>query len=62
MLDRRRDLKVIINTAYPSFKQDFRSWGAERFLTKSSDLAELKDTINEVMAESHETMMGELCF
>ena len=62
MLDRRRDLKVIINTAYPSFKYDFRSWSAERFLTKSSDLSELKDTINQVMAESHETMIGELCF
>ncbi len=58
MLSRRRDLKVIINSAYPDFKLDFRSWGAERFLTKSSDLSELKEAINELMAESRKTVLA----
>lgn len=52
MLEAHPKLKVIINTAHPRFKLDFRSWCAERFLIKSSDLSELKNTINEVAAES----------
>jgi DNA-binding NtrC family response regulator len=55
MLEAHPKLKVIINTAYPRFKLDFRSWGAERFLIKSSDLSELKNAINEVVAESQST-------
>jgi CheY-like chemotaxis protein len=58
MLDRRRNLKVIINSAYPDFKLDFRSWGAERFITKSSDLTELKNALNEMIAASHETVLA----
>ncbi len=57
MLNAHRDLKIIINSAYPTFKQDFRSWGAERFLTKSSDLSDLKETINEMMAKSRRAVM-----
>ncbi len=57
MLNRRRDLKIIINSAYPDFKVDFRSWGAERFLTKSSDLTELKDTISELIAKPQNQRM-----
>ena len=52
MLARHPNLKVIINSAYPDFKMDFRSWNAERFLTKSSDLMELKNTISELLAKS----------
>lgn len=55
MLEAHPKLKVIINTAYPRFKLDFRSWGAERFIIKSSDLTELKNAVNEVMAESQRT-------
>ncbi|MCI0695738.1 response regulator [candidate division KSB1 bacterium] len=53
MLAHHRDLKIIINTAYPMFKQDFRCWGAERLLIKSSDLSELKQTIGEVLGNSN---------
>lgn len=42
----RREAKVVINTAYPSYKLDFQSWAADAFLTKSSDTNELKDTID----------------
>ncbi len=44
-----RKLKVIINTAYPMFKRDFRSWGAEAFVVKSSDLSELLCTVERVL-------------
>jgi DNA-binding NtrC family response regulator len=42
MLSQRRDLPIIINTAYDQFRGDFQSWGAEAFVVKSSDLSELK--------------------
>ena len=46
LVDIKRDVKIVINTAYPSYKLDFHSWAADAFLTKSSDLTELKNTIN----------------
>jgi DNA-binding NtrC family response regulator len=48
MLKDHHDLKIVINSAYPAFKQDFRSWGAEQFITKSSDLSELKRVIDDL--------------
>ena len=45
MLSQRRQLPVIINTAYDQFRHDFHSWGAEAFVTKSSDLSELKNKL-----------------
>jgi DNA-binding NtrC family response regulator len=44
-MDIKRNVKVVINTAYPSYKMDFHSWAADAFLIKSSDLTELKQTI-----------------
>ena len=41
----RRKVKVVINTAHSAYKTDFHSWAADAFLTKSSDLSELKKTI-----------------
>lgn len=52
ILKEHPNVKVIINTAYPNYKLDFRSWGADRFIIKSSGFAELKNAINEVVAES----------
>ncbi|MDZ7290223.1 MAG: response regulator [candidate division KSB1 bacterium] len=49
MMVLRRDLKVVINTAYPEFRQDFRCWGADRFVIKSSDLSALKATVKELL-------------
>lgn len=45
MLSRKRDLAVILNTAYSSYKDDFRSWPADAYLIKSSDTGELKRAI-----------------
>jgi DNA-binding response OmpR family regulator len=41
----RRDLPVIINTAYDAFRFDFKTWGADAFVVKSSDLTELKTKV-----------------
>lgn len=53
MLIYHRNLKIVINTAYPVFTLDFRYWGAERILIKSSDLSELKQAVHEVLGNSN---------
>ncbi len=50
LMEKRRDLPVILNSAYSTYKQDFASWMADAYVVKSSDLTELKDTIKEVLA------------
>jgi len=47
MLSVNNKLPVIINTAYPSYKDNFMSWAADAFVVKSSDLTELKTKIKE---------------
>lgn len=49
ILENSQDLPCIINTGYPTYKLDFRCWGAEAFICKSSDLSELTFTIREVL-------------
>jgi DNA-binding NtrC family response regulator len=49
MLNRRNQLPVILNTAYSSYKDDFRSWPASAYVIKSSDLSELKKAIAQVL-------------
>ncbi len=51
MLLKNRNLKVIINTAYANYKDDFSSWLADAYLIKSSDLTELKATIKNLLEE-----------
>ena len=54
VLGRNKDIKVIIHTAYPMFKSDFRSWGADAFLVKSSDLTELLHTIGRLLTQTQD--------
>jgi DNA-binding response OmpR family regulator len=44
-----RDVKVIINTAYPAYKNDFQTWSADAYVVKSSDLEELKTKVRELV-------------
>jgi CheY-like chemotaxis protein len=45
-----RDLPVIICTAY-DYRRDFATWASDAYLTKSSDLQELKAKIRELLGE-----------
>ena len=47
-----REVPIILNTAYSSYKDDFMSWGAEAYVVKSADLGELKAKVREVLGES----------
>lgn len=50
---KRREVPVIINTAYDNFRFDFKTWGAEAFVTKSSDLTELKSKVVELLDKAN---------
>lgn len=50
MLSMDNKLPVILNTAYPSYKDNFMSWAADAYVVKSSDLAELKEKIKKSLA------------
>ncbi len=43
-------IPVIIYTAYSNYKSNFMTWTADAYLTKSSNLDELKDKIEELLA------------
>ncbi len=46
----QRQLPLVINTAYEQFRDNFQTWGAEAFIVKSSDLSELKEVLQQVVA------------
>ncbi len=49
MLGKNRQIPIILNTAYPQYRDNFMTWGAEAYVIKSSDLAELKRRIRQVL-------------
>ena len=51
MLSMDNKLPVILNTAYPSYKDNFMSWAADAYVVKSSDLTELKTKIKESLTK-----------
>ncbi len=42
---------VILNTAYPSYRDNFMTWPAEAYVVKSADTTELKQAIKRVLAK-----------
>ncbi|MDW7760958.1 MAG: response regulator [Acidobacteriota bacterium] len=49
ILGRRRDIPIIINTAYQSYRDDFMTWAADAYVVKSSSLDELLKTIRDLI-------------
>jgi DNA-binding NtrC family response regulator len=49
MLAKDHKLPIILNTAYATYKENFRAWSADAYVVKSSDLTELKNTIKKVL-------------
>jgi len=47
-----RDVPVILNTAYSSYKDDFMSWAADAYVVKSADLGELRAKVREILGDS----------
>lgn len=51
ILDKRRTLPVILNTAYSAEKDNFMTWSADAYVIKSADVDVLKAKIREVLAK-----------
>ncbi|MDP6433176.1 MAG: response regulator, partial [Candidatus Scalindua sp.] len=51
ILGKKKEIPVIINTAYSNYKDSFMSWAADAYIVKTSDLSELKEKIKEVLAK-----------
>ena len=49
LLAKDRQAQVILNTAYPQYKENFMTWGAAAYVMKSSDLGELKQKIRNIL-------------
>jgi CheY-like chemotaxis protein len=49
MLSRDHRLPVVLNSSYASYKDNFRTWSADAYVVKSSDLSGLKNAISEVL-------------
>lgn len=45
LLQDKPGIAVVLNSAYPSYKQSFASWSADGYVVKSSDLTELKKAV-----------------
>ena len=50
ILSRDKKIPIIIYTAYSNYKSNFMTWTADAYITKSSNLQELKDKIREILS------------
>jgi len=51
ILDRDNTIPVILNTAYSSYRENFMTWAADAYVTKSSNTSELVETVRELLNE-----------
>ena len=49
IVGKERKIPIILNTSYSGYQQDFMSWAADAYVTKSADLTELKKRIEELL-------------
>ena len=49
ILSRDKKIPIIIYTAYSNYKSNFMTWTADAYITKSSNLDELKGKISELI-------------
>ncbi len=47
--DMKKDVKIILLTAYSHYRHDLSSWAADDYIVKSSDLSELKDRVKKLL-------------
>ena len=50
ILSRDKKIPIIIYTAYSNYKSNFMTWTADAYVTKSSNLDEIKEKVKEVLA------------
>lgn len=52
LLDLDPGMPVILNTAYPSFADNFLAWAADAYVQKSTDLTPLMQAINSAVSDA----------
>lgn len=50
ILSRDKKIPVIIYTAYSNYKSNFMTWTADAYVTKSSNLDEIKGKVREILS------------
>jgi CheY-like chemotaxis protein len=51
LLETNPSVPTVINTAYPGYQDSFSAWSADAYVVKSSDLSELKATVQRLLTE-----------
>ena len=51
ILSKCKNIPIIIYTAYNNYQSNFITWNVDAFITKSSDMGELKDKIKELLTQ-----------
>jgi two-component system response regulator (stage 0 sporulation protein F) len=49
ILGKERKIPIILNSSYPGYREDFMSWAADAYVTKSTDLQILKNKVKELL-------------
>jgi len=56
ILERNNSLPVVLNTAFSSYRDNYLTWAADAYVTKSADVTELLDTVHGLL---HQGMTAE---
>lgn len=51
ILERDNTLPVVLNTAFSSYRDNYLTWAADAYVTKSSDVTELVDTVSGLLKD-----------
>ena len=51
ILERNNSIPVVLNTAFSSYRDNYLTWAADAYVTKSSDVTELLDTVKHILDE-----------
>jgi len=49
IIERDNSLPVVLNTAFSSYQDNYMTWAADAYVTKSSDVTELLDTVERIL-------------
>lgn len=49
ILERDNSLPVVLNTAFSSYRDNYLTWAADAYVTKSSDVSELVSTVDRIL-------------
>ncbi len=51
IVGKEKKIPIILNTSYAGYREDFMTWAADAYVTKSVDLDELKRKVKELLAK-----------